>query len=110
MECHGIDDAKLFPAEANATRARGLEERSYIVTVIVVLMFEFERKQKKKLIQFANAEHAKGGKQKLHTRDVNKLVGWAIFKLRLGRIHALNELVEDGTEKEIRLQKRNQFF
>ena len=43
-------------------------------------------------------------------QDVNKLVGWAIFCLRHGKICMLSELVEDGTEKQILLQKQINFL
>ena len=61
------------------------------------------------MVEFS-AESEKRGEGSLHMRDVNKLVGWAIFCLRHGKICMLSELVEDGTEKQILLQKQINFL
>ena len=44
-------------------------------------------------------------------RDVNKMLGWTIFDLRLKKIRMLNQLlVEDGTEKELYLRREINFL
>ena len=62
------------------------------------------------MVEFGEKQTKKRGLGKLHARDVNKLVGWAIFNLRHGKICMLNELVEDGTEKEFCLQQEIAFL
>ena len=78
-------------------------ERKCIVSVIVILNEEMERKQRRGLIRMAEVrKEEEGGKEKpLHVRDVNLMFGWAIFHLRLIKIRKKREetVANEKTEK-----------
>ena len=82
------------------------QERKCIVSVVIILNEEMERKQRKGLIRMAETRKKKEGTEKpLHVRDVNLMFGWAIFHLRLIKIrekikeHVDNEKTEKLTNE-----------
>ena len=78
-------------------------ERKCIVSLMVILNEEMEKKQRRGLIRMAERrKEEEGGKEKpLHVRDVNLMFGCAIFHLRLRKTQGKLEqtVANEKTEK-----------
>ena len=87
------------------------EERTGIVSVVLVLIDEFEKKQRLGLIKYANLRKSRQGEQEPHIWDVNKIVGWAIWSLRLNKIRKIRSYTDDEeSERAIQLRKEINFL
>ena len=51
-----------------------------VTALVLVLNERMERNQRKALQECRKKLQSKHGKEELHTRDENKMVGWAIFR------------------------------
>ena len=89
-----------------------MQQRTGIVSVILVLNNEMQKKQRKGLIRYAeNLSIQKEGEgKKLNVRDVNKIMGWAIFHLRLKKIKMIRKMDEEDNKKGIQLRKEIDFL
>ena len=86
--------------------------RQAIVILVHILNAELEKKQWNGLSDYADLKvsQATGNKLRFNVvRDVNKMFGWAIYNLRLGKIEEKKSAVE-GSEKEEKLVKQIEFL
>ena len=88
------------------------EERMGIVCLVLVLTKEMEKKLHGGLIKYAEEKaKSKGGEGKeLHVRDVNLIVGWAIFHLRLKKIVHLRREDNEDSVKGLKLKNEISFL
>ena len=86
------------------------DERMAIIVLVNILNAELEKKQWNGLCDYFETNNRKDGADTQHNnRDVNVILGWAIFHLRWGFINDLENLVEKS-EKEEMLQTNIEFL
>eukprot|EP00536_Pseudo-nitzschia_multiseries_P000293 jgi/Psemu1/639/gm1.639_g len=68
--------------------------------------------KQKGLVKYAESKMAKeqGKKTHLDVRDANKILGWAIFYLRLKKNQMINSIEEEEGENDIQLRKEIDFL
>eukprot|EP00536_Pseudo-nitzschia_multiseries_P010146 jgi/Psemu1/25142/gm1.25142_g len=88
------------------------EERRGIASIVLILNEEMKKKRRKGLVKYAESKMAKeqGKKKHLDVRDVNKILGWAIFHLRLKKIRIINSIEEEESENGLQLRKEIDFL
>eukprot|EP00536_Pseudo-nitzschia_multiseries_P004291 jgi/Psemu1/9647/gm1.9647_g len=67
---------------------------------------------RKGLVKYAESKMAKerGKKKHIDLRDANKILGWAIFHLRLKKIQMINSIEEEESENGLQLRKEIDFL